>query len=369
MTIRFLDIQKITQSFEPEIHNALVKVAQSGWYLRGNETLSFENEFANFCGTRHCVGVGNGLDALRLILLAYKQLRGWNEGDEIIVSAHTFIASVEAITSVGLTPILCDIKSSDFLMDEQLLSPLITPRTRAIMPVHLYGKVCCMETICKIAKDHNLIVVEDAAQAHGAFSTTGQRAGSLGDAAGFSFYPGKNLGALGDGGAVTTNDEMLACRVRAIANYGTEQKYEHKFMGFNSRLDELQAAVLRIKLQRLDKDNAHRQEIAKEYNQIKNSLIQLPYTTIEGAPSVYHLYPILCQERNRLQSYLKEYGVETNIHYPIPPHKQEVYRSLHDLKLPICEDVCRQVLSLPISQVLTLKETQQVVKLINDFKI
>lgn len=367
MDIRFLDLQKVSLSFEPNLSEAIERVVRSGRYLQGNETNAFEEDFAEYCGSDYCVGVGNGLDALRLILTAYKQMLGWEDGDEVIVSAHTFIASIEAITLSGLKPVLCDAKESDYLMNVDFLDSLLTDKTRAILPVHLYGKVCDMNSICSFAKKNGLKVIEDAAQAHGASLSDGRRAGSIGDAAGFSFYPGKNLGALGDSGAVVTNDKDLEERIRIIANYGAKKKYFHEVEGMNSRIDELQAAVLRLKLRRLSKDNEHRRQMADTYSRILNPNVVIPYSG-NTEESVFHIYPLICTERDTLQAYLKENNVETLIHYPVPPHKQEAYKNMFNgMTFPVTEYICKNEISLPISQVHTHIEAEHIVKLINKF--
>lgn len=364
--IPFLNLKVITESFEPALSEAVVRVLQSGWYLKGKETKAFEKEFAAFCGTSYCIGTGNGLDALFLILFAYKEMEGWCDGDEVIVPAHTFIASIEAVTRARLKPVLCDVSPDDYLLDTSLLDGLYTERTRAVLPVHLYGKMCDMPFITLWAQARNLKVVEDAAQAHGAVCQ-GKRSGAWGDAAGFSFYPGKNLGALGDAGAVVTNDAALASMVCRLANYGSDEKYIHDYQGVNSRLDELQAAILRVKLARLEEDNLKRREVAAIYSEnIENTQIKLPYGG-DVSDSVFHIYPIICKHRDRLQLYLQEKGVETLIHYPVPPHKQKAYEGKYNELYMECEKVCKEELSLPMSPLMTREDAFQVVEFLNDF--
>ncbi|MBR1732658.1 MAG: DegT/DnrJ/EryC1/StrS family aminotransferase [Alloprevotella sp.] len=366
--IRFLDIQKVTASYGPELQEAVDAVVRSGSYLRGEQTAAFEAEFAAFCGARHCVAVGNGLDALTLILTAYKQLHAWSNGDEVIVPAFTFIATAEAVSRAGLRPILCDISPANYLLDTKLIGPLITDRTRAIMPVHLYGTPCAMKPLKDIAACHGLKIIEDAAQAHGA-SLSGRRTGSMADAAGFSFYPGKNLGALGDAGAVLTDDGTLAARVKMLANYGATEKYHHELLGVNSRMDELQAAVLRVKLRRLDTDNEHRKVVAARYCAcIRNEHITLP-----GAEafrdSVWHIFPVLTKNRMALQEFLRTSGVETLVHYPFPLHRQQAYADDYTGKTyPEAEQVAAHELSLPISQVMTEEEVERVAEVLNRYE-
>lgn len=371
--IKFLDIQKITGSFEPQLSAAISRVVNSGWYLLGEEVSAFEKEYASYIGVKHCIGVANGLDALRLIFKAWIETGEMKEGDEVIVPANTYIASILAITDNRLKPVLAEPDMTTYNLDLSLVEKHITPRTKAIMVVHLYGRACWSEGLEQIAKKHKLRIIEDNAQAAGAvWSSTlagatvsgpeARRTGSLGDAAGNSFYPGKNLGALGDAGAVTTNDDELAAVVRAIANYGSSRKYVFDYQGLNSRLDEIQAATLRIKLHRLDEDNRRRRQIAQFYHEnISNPSIILPEAS--GANGieknhghVYHLFVIRHAERDRLQQYLTENGIQTLIHYPIPPHKQLAYRGWNNLAFPLTEQIHREVLSLPISQVMELEE-------------
>ena len=367
--VRFLDLKALNDSFEPRLSQAMEDVMRSGWYLRGKATETFERQFADYCGVKHCVLVGNGLDALTLILRAYKTLLGWADGDEIIVPANTFIATILAIEEAGLNPVLCEPLLQDYLIDVSRLPSLLTGRTRAVMPVHLYGRLCDMNTISSWASEHKLKVVEDAAQAHGALCH-GVRAGHLGDAAGFSFYPGKNLGALGDAGCVTTDDTQLAETVRMMANYGSSEKYVNRYKGINSRTDELQAAVLSVKLPRLDEDNERRRQIAQAYDAgIKNPLITLPQLPPNLTEHVFYVYPIRCPEREQLQQYLQEKGIYTLVHYPIPPHKQEAYKEWNDKRYPVTERIHREILSLPISPLLSDGQVQRVIKAINEFNV
>ena len=375
MAIKYLDLKRINKSFGDDLFKSANKVLNSGWYLKGDETSAFENEFAEYVGTKYCIATGNGLDAITLILEAWKQMYGWTAGDEVIVPANTFIATVLAISRVGLKPILCDPHIDNPTIDEALIERCVTYRTKAIIPVHLYGQMCNMDAINKIARSHGLLVLEDACQAHGAIynssigleltSLFGKRAGNNSEAAAFSFYPGKNLGCMGDGGAVTTNNKELADYVRMLANYGQQQKYVHEYQGFNSRMDEVQAAILRVKLPRLDKDNARRLEIAHYYStHICHPAVQiLPF--VGNNSHVYHVYAIKCRNRDRLREILAENGIETLIHYPIPVHRQEAYKEYATLHLPVSDNWAEEELSLPISPVMTDEEVNQVVDCIN----
>lgn len=402
--IKFLDIQKITASYDPELSDAIDKVVKRGWFLLGEEVSAFEKAYAEYIGTKHCIGVANGLDALRLIFKAYIETGIMQEGDEVIAPANTYIASILAITDNRLKPVLIDPDLSTYNIDLSLIESQITPRTKAIMIVHLYGKACWSTGLEEIANKYNLRIIEDNAQAAGAMimakssklravnngkSTLPseacilRRTGSLGDAAGHSFYPGKNLGALGDGGAVTTNDDNLALVIRALANYGTIEKYVHKYKGINSRLDEIQAAVLRIKLPRLDLDNQNRREIAEYYlDHIANPDIILPHTGNKDSGTaatfqqiscrknlehVWHLFVIRHSFRDKLQNYLTDNDIQTLIHYPVPPHRQNAYRDLKGLNLPVTEQIHRDVLSLPISQVMPMNEVDRIVDILNRF--
>ena len=364
--IPFLDLKEINCRHRDTYERVFRRVLESGWFILGNEVKAFENEFATYCGVRHCIGVANGLDALTLILKAYEIVGVLNEGDEVIVPANTYIATILAITNAWLTPVLVEPDIRTYNIDPKKTEEKITLRTRAILPVHLYGQCAEMDPILEIARKHNLKVIEDAAQAHGAIYQ-GRKTGALSDAAGFSFYPGKNLGALGDGGAITTDDGELARILRAFRNYGSEVKYLNLYKGVNSRLDELQAAILREKLKTLDADNARRRQIARYYQEnIQNDRIVLPEVESEES-HVFHLFVIRTPERDRLQKYLAECGVQTLIHYPIAPHKQGAYTEWNHLELPITEKIHAEVLSLPISPVMTEREAQRVVGEINDF--
>ena len=382
--IKFLDVKGITQLHSDEIHKALSRVVDSGWYLQGSENEAFEQHYAQFIGTNHCVGVANGLDALACIYRAYIEMGVMKPGDEVIVPANTYIASILALTENGLKPVLVEPDLTTLEMDDSLIEQVITSRTRSILIVHLYGRCAYTERIGALCHRYNLKLVEDNAQAHGCqvpvqsiqrknsslftLHSSFQRTGSLGDAAGHSFYPGKNLGALGDAGAVTTDDKALAETIRALANYGSGRKYVFKYRGRNSRLDELQAAVLDVKLKYLDEDNARRQQIADYYyDNISHPLVTLPQR-IPHVSNVYHIFPILCSERDRLQEYLARQGIQTLIHYPIPPHKQECYRQWSTLHLPVTERIHRQELSIPISPVLSFDDVQTVVRAINAFE-
>lgn len=378
--IKFLDLQKINDSFEPELSQAVQRVVRSGRYLLGEEVHAFEREYAEYIGTKHCIGVANGLDALRLILKAYMELGVMAEGDEIIVPANTYIASILAITDNGLKPVLVEPALDCYNIDPALIEAKITERTKGIMIVHLYGRCAMHPEIARLVERYNLKLIEDNAQAAGASYTVLHggntvkhsapllRTGSLGDAAGHSFYPGKNLGALGDGGGVTTNSDELAEAIRALANYGSKKKYENIYQGLNSRLDEIQAAALRVKLPRLDADNHRRREIAQYYcDNIKHPDIILPEYNSFALTHILHLFVIRNTQRDKLQSYLSESGIQTLIHYPIPPHKQLAYKDWNNQSYPITEKIHSEVLSLPMSPVMTDEEIQYVVNQINRF--
>ena len=365
--ISFLDLQRVTALHSQEIHEAVAQVIDSGWYLQGEANRQFEQHYADYIGTQHCVGVANGLDALTLIYRAYIEMGVMKPGDEVIVPANTYIASILAITENGLNPVLVEPREETLELDDSLIEAAITSRTRSVMVVHLYGRCAYTEKIGELCRQHGLKLVEDNAQAHGCVYKRGTRTGSLGDAAGHSFYPGKNLGALGDGGAVTTNDTALADCVRALANYGSQQKYVFRYRGRNSRLDELQAAILDMKLRHLDDDNRRRQQIASYYyDHIQHPLVRLPQR-LDDSQNVYHIFPVLCTERDRLQQHLREQGVETLIHYPIPPHRQQCYSDWSTLQLPVTERIHNQELSLPMSPAMTDEEAQKVVEAINSF--
>lgn len=373
--IKFLDLKKINDSYEPELSSAIKRVLDSGWYLLGNEVNSFEEEYANFIGTKHCIGVANGLDALRIILRAYVELGIMHEGDEIIVPANTYIATILAITENRLIPVLTEPNIDTYNIDPDLIEGKITLKTKAIMLVHLYGRNAMHPKIQHLVGNYNLKLIEDNAQAQGCVYGN-KRTGSIGDAAGHSFYPGKNFGALGDGGAITTNDENLADVVRTIANYGSKVKYNNIYKGLNSRLDEIQAAILRIKLPRLDTDNKRRDEIAKYYlENIVNQDVTLPFTgNLEpqilntGLINVWHVFAIRHNQRNNLQTYLHENEIQTLIHYPIPPHKQIAFRNWNNLSFPVTEQIHKEILSLPISPVMTNDEIETIINLINNYR-
>lgn len=364
--INYLSLQKVTALHESEITTAVNQVLHSGWYLQGEHIALFEKNYAQYIGTKYCVTCGNGLDALCLILRAYIELRLLKEGDEVIVPANTYIATILSITENHLTPILVEPDINTFEIDEQLIEQAITPRTRAIMLVHLYGRCAYTPFIGDICKRHNLLLLEDNAQAHGCHFGN-NRTGSLGHAAAHSFYPGKNLGALGDAGAVTTDDEQLAQTIRSLANYGSTRKYEFSFKGKNSRMDEIHATILNVKLPYLDKENQRRKQIAKAYLEGINN----PQTTLindNDRDNVYHIFPILCPSRNRLQNYLKDNGIETMIHYPIPPHQQEAYKEWNEQHYPITEFIHQQELSLPCNPTMTDEEVYQIIDSINMYQ-
>lgn len=364
--ISFLDLKGLNAQYKAELAEACIRVIDSGWYIQGNECKEFDKEFAQYCGTKYAIGVANGLDALILILRAYKELGIMNDGDEVIVPSNTYIASILAISQNNLVPVLVEPDIKTYLIDPSKIEEKITSKTKAILPVHLYGQTCEMDKINEIANKYNLKVIEDSAQSHGAFYRN-KRSGNLGDASGFSFYPGKNLGALGDGGAVTTNDEELADTIKALGNYGSHKKYENLHKGINSRLDEIQAAMLRIKLKYLDNEVEKRREIANYYLQnIKNDKIILP-TVINQDSHVWHLFVVRTNKRNELQKYLLDNGIQTLIHYPIPPHKQNAYKEWNNESYPISEQIHNEVLSLPISGIQSLEDTIKIVQVINDF--
>ena len=365
--IKFLDLKTINANYRDELVAACQRVIDSGFYINGTEVQEFEREFAAYCGTEYCIGLGNGLDALTLTLRAWKELGKLKEGDEVIVPGNTYIASILAITENRLKPVLVEPNLDTFNIDPDKLLAAITPQTRVILAVHLYGRIADMPYINAIAQQHNLLVLEDSAQAHGAH-IEGRKAGNWGNASGFSFYPGKNLGALGDAGAVTTNDPEFAETLRALSNYGSLEKYKHLYQGVNSRLDELQAAMLRVKLQYLDRQTQRRKEIAKQFNQgIQNPLIKLPSLPLESQ-HVWHLYVVLCERRQELQRYLEQNAIGSLIHYPVPPHRQEAYQRLAHLQLPITEGIHQQVLSLPMSPVLSDDEVTTIIKAVNNFQ-
>ncbi|WP_396141835.1 DegT/DnrJ/EryC1/StrS family aminotransferase, partial [Flavobacterium sp.] len=358
--IPFLNLKKLNQPFEVVFQQKMKQFLDGGWYILGSEVKTFETNFANYCGAKHCIGVGNGLDALVLIFKGYIQLGKLQKGDEVIIPANTYIASILAVMHADLVPVLIEPRLETYTLDSEKIEAKITPKTKAILPVHLYGQLCEMEVINSIAKKHNLLVVEDAAQAHGAMWNE-IKAGNFGNAAGFSFYPGKNLGALGDAGAITTNDDALAEVLFSMRNYGSKVKYENEIIGVNSRLDELQAAFLNIKLGHLDAENESRRAIAKRYlSEIKNDKIVLPNWDF-SQNHVFHLFVIRTTDRLVLQNYLKESGIETMIHYPIPPHKQKALATWNHLSLPITEQIHNEVLSIPMNSSLTNDEIDQII--------
>ena len=395
--ISFLDIKKITTSFEPELSQAIARTLKSGWFIQGEEVEAFEKEYSQYIGTKHCIGVGNGLDALKLILRSYMEIGIMKEGDEVIVPANTFIASVLAITDNRLEPVLVEPDINSYNINISLIERHITERTRAIMVVHLYGQACWSSDLEVLAKKYNLKIIEDNAQAAGAFVTLNlglnvkskvkiryKRTGSLGNAAGHSFYPGKNLGALGDAGAVTTDDDELTEVIRALANYGSSKKYVHDYQGLNSRLDEIQAAVLRVKLPRLDTDNQHRRKIAQYYHdKINYPDIILPISCLsaeglqkpeyrlpisENLSHVWHLFVIRHPKRDLFKEYLHKNKIQTLIHYPVPPYQQKAYKKFNNLNLPVTEKIHREVLSLPISQVMTKDDMDRVVGILSKYE-
>ncbi|MCU1792657.1 DegT/DnrJ/EryC1/StrS family aminotransferase [Pectobacterium polaris] len=367
--ISFLDLKEVNAQYESELKDSFSRILKSGWYIAGNELSEFEKQFSAYCGTKHAIGVANGLDALILTLRAWKELGKLKDGDEVIVQANTYIASVLAITENNLIPVLVEPNSETYNLSAESILAAITLRTKAILPVHLYGQISPMDEIIEIAKAHKLLILEDCAQSHGAL-LNGKKAGAWGDAAGFSFYPGKNLGALGDAGAITTNDDELADALKALRNYGSHKKYENLYQGVNSRLDELQAALLAVKLKYLDETNRRRQEIAKAYcSGIVNELISLPYLPEHTSEHVWHLFVIQCDNRDKLQKFLSEKGIQTLIHYPTPPHLQHAYLELGLIEgsLPITESIHKKVLSLPMGPTLSDTEVQEVITALNEY--
>lgn len=361
--IPFLDLFAINERYRQEIEHSIQEVLDSGWYLQGEKNKEFCKNFASYCGTKYCLGVANGLDALRLIIRGY----GFGAGDEIIVPANTFIATVLAITENGCKPIFVEPDINTYNINPKLVEKSITSKTKAIMAVHLYGQLADVESLSKIAKKYGLKLIEDSAQAHGAILND-KRAGSFGDAAGFSFYPGKNLGALGDAGCITTNDKDLYEKCRALANYGSDYKYHHIYKGINSRLDEIQAAILNVKLKYLDQDNEIRRSISKQYReQVDNSRVILPTVSSEES-HVWHIFVVRTNNRDKLAEFLKERGIQTNIHYPIPPHQQKAYSEYDGDSYPITEQIHKQVLSIPISPVLSQQDVQYIIACLNQYK-
>lgn len=370
--IQFLDLKKVNSQFRTELINAATEVIDSGWFIQGENVAKFEEEYAQFCGTTDCIGVGNGLDALSLVLRGWKELGLLNDGDEVIVPSNTYIATILAITENNLNPVLVDPDPITYNMSVDKLKVVLSSKSKVILPVHLYGRMAPIDEIVKFAKNYGLLVLEDAAQAHGA-EIFGRRSGSWGTAGGFSFYPGKNLGALGDAGAVTTNDHSLAEVVRAIANYGSTKKYINDYKGLNSRLDEIQAAFLRVKLKYIEKDITGRQNVAFEYvKRIHNPLIQLPLLRDDlnciGDTHVFHLFVVSVDKRDDFQDFLKCNGVQTLIHYPIPPHHQKAYIEWRDSEFEISEKIHKKVLSLPISSVMSADQVTQVIDACNSYE-
>lgn len=370
--IPFLDLKDINSQYRDALIEAFERVVDSGWYIAGKELEQFEENFAEYCGVKFAIGVANGLDALILTLRAWKELGKLKDGDEVIVPSNTYIASILAITANNLTPVLVEPDVATYNIDPSKIEVAITPKTKVILPVHLYGQLAPMPEIMEIAKKHNLLVLEDSAQSHGA-QIENKKAGNWGDASGFSFYPGKNLGALGDAGAVTTNDEELAQMLRALRNYGSHEKYKNLVPGVNSRLDEIQAAMLDVKLKYLDQEVIHRRKIAAFYlERIHNPLIELPLSNINAEKyqqHVWHLFVIRTKHRQALQKYLVESGVQTLIHYPIPPHKQQAYKDWNELSYPVSEQIHAEVISLPIGPTLSLDDAEKVIQLCNSFTV
>lgn len=369
--VPFLDLKKVNSVYQQDIVEAIKKVVDSGWYIRGSEVESFEKEFARYCGTKYCLGVANGLDALTLVLRAWKQLGKLQDGDEVIVPANTYIATILAITNNNLKPVLVEPDINTYNLCPQNIEKAITKKTKVIVVVHLYGRLAPMNRLNQIAKENSLLVLEDAAQAHGA-NIGGKKAGSWGDAAGFSFYPGKNLGALGDAGAITTNDRYLFDTVQSLSNYGSKKKYVNEYQGTNSRLDEIQAAVLSIKLKNLDVEILRRQEVANQYTKkISNKKLIKPidqnFFCHEATSHVFHLYTFRTKYREQLQVHLKKIGVETLIHYPVPPHMQPAYYGYFKRSLPITEKIHNEILSIPISPVMTASQISHVIRGCNSF--
>ena len=365
--IHFLNLRKLNQPFEAAFEKKMKQFLDGGWYVLGNEVKQFETDFANYCGTKHCIGVGNGLDALVLIFKAYIHLGKLEKGDEVIVPANTYIASVLAVLQADLVPVLVEPRLETFNINPEEIEAKISSKTKAILPVHLYGQLCEMKAINEIAKKHNLLVVEDAAQAHGSQFLENEKAGNLSHAAAFSFYPGKNLGALGDAGAITTNDDALAAVLFSMRNYGSKVKYENEIIGVNSRLDELQAAFLNIKLKQLDSENEFRRSMARRYlSEIKNDKIIMPTWDL-SQNHVFHLFVIRTSNRMYLQNYLKENGIEIMIHYPIPPHKQKALSNWNHLSFSITEKIHNEVLSIPLNSGLKASEIQHIITILNQY--
>lgn len=366
--IPYLSLKKVTDAHLDEITTAAKQVIDSGWYLKGRCTEEFEQQWGRYLGAPYCVACSNGLDALTMILRAYIEMGVMTPGDEVIVPSNTYIASILAISANGLKPVLVEPRMDTLLMDDRLIEKAVTPRTKAIMIVHLYGRCAWTPRIESVCRNHRLKLIEDNAQAQGCTLPDGRRTGSLGDAAGNSFYPGKNLGALGDAGAVTTSDKVLADTVRSLGNYGSSQKYVFPYKGINSRMDEIQAAILSVKLRYLDEENNRRRQIADYYlHHISNPTVTIPWA--EGLPTNWHIFPILCNHRDRMAAFLREQGIGTMIHYPIPPHHQGAYKEWSTRSYPLSESIHNQELSLPCNQTMTDEETRRVVEAVNDFHI
>ena len=365
--IHFLNLRKLNQPFEVAFQKKMKQFLDGGWYILGNEVKQFETDFASYCSTKHCIGVGNGLDALVLIFKAYIHLGKLEKGDEVIVPANTYIASILAVLQADLVPVLVEPRLETYNINPEEIEAKITSKTKAILPVHLYGQLCEMKAINEIAQKHNLLVIEDAAQAHGSQFSENEKAGNLSHASAFSFYPGKNLGALGDGGAITTNDDGLAEVLFSMRNYGSKVKYENEIIGVNSRLDELQAAFLNIKLKQLDSENEFRRSMAKRYlSEIKNEKIIMPSWDL-SQNHVFHLFVIRTSNRLELQNFLKENGIETMIHYPIPPHKQKALSNWNQLSFPITEKIHYEILSIPLNSGLKASEIQHIITILNQY--
>ena len=371
--IPFLDLKAINAQYRDELIEACTRVIDSGWYIGGQELVRFEQDFADYCGTEFAIGVANGLDALTLVLRAWMEMGKLKEGDEVIVPANTYIASILAITENNLVPVLVEPDIATYNINPDNIEASITDKTKAILPVHIYGQLADMPAIMDIAKRHHLLVLEDSAQAHGAH-IQGKKAGSWGDASGFSFYPGKNIGALGDAGAITTNDGELADTLRALRNYGSVEKYKNFYQGVNSRLDEIQAAMLSVKLKHLDTETAHRCKVADTYIRgINNPAVALPINNSiveikDYTNHVWHVFVVRCEQREALQQYLTQQGIQTLIHYPIPPHKQQAYPEWNNQSFPVSELIHEQVLSLPIGPTMSMEDVQIVISTVNRFK-
>lgn len=368
--VPFLDLKEVNLRLEEELVARFREVLHKGWYILGEAVATFESRYAAYCGVKHCLGVANGLDALILILEGYKELGYMEPGDEVILPSNTFIASILAVSRAGLVPVLVEPDINNYLIDPALIEEKITTKTKAILPVHLYGQLCDMNAIKAIAVKYNLKVIEDSAQSQGAVYADGRLSGNLGDASGFSFYPGKNLGALGDAGAVTTNDDELAEAIKALRNYGSHIKYRNIYKGYNSRLDELQAAFLTVKLESLDADNRQRQQVARYYiDHIKNNLVVLPEWPLSPGSHVWHVFTVRVKNRAKFQEHLNSQQIQTIIHYPVAPHRQEAYSEWHDHTYPVSELIHEEIISLPISPVMKPEEINSVVEAVNSFSL